>query len=38
MQFEVVGTGLIWLSIGTNTSCEYSNEPSGSIRYWEALK
>jgi len=33
-----VWTGLIWLRIGTDGgTCEYSNEPSGSMKCWEFL-
>jgi len=31
-----VGTGLIWLRIGTGGgACECGNETSGSIKWWE---
>jgi hypothetical protein len=29
---EVVGTGWSWLRIGTGDTCEYGEEPSGSIK------
>jgi hypothetical protein len=34
-QFETLWTGFIWLR--TETSCGYSNEPSGSIKGGEFL-
>jgi hypothetical protein len=35
----MVGTGLIWLRIGTlGGAREHGNEPSGSINSWEVLE
>jgi hypothetical protein len=35
----VMGTGLVWLRIGTGESfCEFGIEPSGSIKCWETIE
>jgi hypothetical protein len=36
----VMWTGLVWLRIGTggDSSCEFGNEPSGSIKCWESIE
>jgi hypothetical protein len=38
IEWRLIWTGSIWLTIGTSGFCEHGNEPSGSIKCWEVLE